>query len=289
MPLVPAVPEYSDLHLTRERFERGDVPVGDAPAAPGIVIPFGRNVRDRSYFEATIAGEWRKSVAAIVRIGQLLNQAHEELSQAEFNALRLPFLKRAVFAFRRIGKHPVISDPVHHGALPGCWRTLDELITVASDSLLKAAIADGRIHPDLQRKDVRQALGLPPKPTGSKRKTDSQEEEAPLDAAAVWAGFSTEDKRTILKREGRVGLAQLMSPEQLTDLVDHAIRQEMVGASARPKPAVTLTAIMRVALDPATAGADAVIERFKVKLKSLGLDLHDVSIAVRGKSKKGMR
>jgi hypothetical protein len=204
-------------------FERGGVSDGDAPAAPAIVVPFGRNVRDRNFFEVTIAGEWRKHVSAIVQVGKLLNQAREELEQDDFDRLKLPFSKRTAQMLRRIAKHPVIADPANHGSLPACWRTLDALITVAGDSRLKTAIADGHINPELQRKDIRQALGLPPKPSREGSKGNGQTHEKPCDAVVMWAGFSTEDKRAILDSEGRVGLAKLLSPELMRDLVQHLI------------------------------------------------------------------
>ena len=223
MPLVLAVSDIIPIQLTREIFERGGVQVGDRPAAPAIVLPFGRNVRDRSYFEATISGEWKKSVGAIVRIGQLLNEAHDELSQADYNKLRLPFSQHTAFALRRIARHPVFRDPLSHGSLPPSWRTLDMLITIVSPELIRVAIADGRINPELERKDIRRALGLPPKPPGSKRKGNGQTHEKPLDAVVTWAGFSTDDKRAILESEGRVGLAKLLSPKLMRELAEHLI------------------------------------------------------------------
>jgi hypothetical protein len=289
----------SDIILfpfSAEKFEQAGVPVKDAPPS----VPFGRNIRDKAFFEATIAGEWKKSVGAIVRVCQLIEQAHDELSQAEFDALHLPFLKeRAVFAFRRIGKHPVISDPVHHGALPACWRTLDELITATGKDLdrLRTAIADGRIHPDLQRKDVRRALGLPPKPAGSKRKskTNDQEEEniqegeAPLDAVAMWAGYSTKDKRAILDSEGRTGLAKLLSSKLMGDLVDHLLGLQALNATTELKRAHVLTALLRNALTADDDTGDEELERLRVKLQDFKLTAADISVAVhrKGRGKRG--
>jgi hypothetical protein len=116
------------------------------------------------------------------------------------------------------------------------------------------------------------------------RKGDGQ---SPVDPAAMWELFTPASKREILAGEGRAGLAALMSPELMADLAAHSIRQDMIGASTKLKPAVTLTAILRTALDPAGGDSGTVFERFKAKLKSLGLDLHDISIAV--KAKRGKR
>ena len=97
------------------------------------------------------------------------------------------------------------------------------LITIVSPELIRVAIADGRINPELERKDIRRALGLPPNPPGSKRKGNGQTHEKPLDAVVTWAGFSTDDKRAILESEGRVGLAKLLSPKLMRELAEHLI------------------------------------------------------------------
>jgi hypothetical protein len=162
------------------------------------------------------------------------------------------------------------------------------LITVASDSLLKTAIADGRVNADLQRKDIRRALGLPPKPAGSKRKGNDQENEAPLDAVATWSGFSTADKQAILAAEGRTGLAKLLSPKLMGDLIDHRLGQQAFGATTESKRATALTAILRNALT--TDDSDGV-RCMKATLQNFNLAVTDISVAVHrmGRGKRGRR
>jgi hypothetical protein len=275
-----------------ELFEAGGVAIAEAGTrSPGTAdeTRSGANARTKTFFEKAIAAEWRKQVPSIVETGRWIIEAQEELPRELFRALYMPFSERTAQALKRIGKHPVLSNPAHHGALPSCWRTLDELIRQAdgNDELLETALADGRIRPDLQRKDIREALGLPPKPSRQGSKGNSKENEPPPDPVAIWATFEKASKKTILEGEGRAGLAKLVPAEMMTDLADHAIRQQMVGASTKIKPAVTFTAILRTALDPTTADAGAVIARFNARLKSLGLDLHDISVAVKMKGKKG--
>jgi hypothetical protein len=54
----------------------------------------------------------------------------------------------------RISQHSVLSNP-HHGAhLPTSWRTLAELCSLPND-VIEQGIADGRIHPAMERRDVR--------------------------------------------------------------------------------------------------------------------------------------
>jgi hypothetical protein len=268
--------------LTPDRFVDGGVAIAE-PAVPATT-PFGRNTHDRAFFETVIAVEWRKQVSAIVATGKWLLQAKEELNEHDFAALKLPFSARISQMLRQIASNPVLSDPAKFTSLPPCWFTL-VLLSRLPDQRLRAMIADGRIHPELQQKEARALCGASSK---GRRKGKGQDQEGndqdiwSLDPVVIWSTFSPTDKEKILKSEGRTGLVKL-APDLVVDLVDHAIQQEIVFASTKLKPAVTFTAILRTALDPATADAGAVIARFSAKLKSLGLDLHDVSVAVRAK------
>jgi len=273
------------VKLTRERFENAGVSVGEVPSVASVATAeFGANVRSKAFFESAISNEWRKNVASIVQTGKLLSQAKDELDHDIFAALKVPFEPRVSQMLRRIATNVVLSDPANFSSLPPCWRTLYEL-TKLSDDHLRAALTDGRIHPRLKQKEARALLGglLPAR---SKAPKTNGQAEKPLDPVAVWKAFSPIDKRAILDAEGRIVLATLLSQELMIDLLDHLIRQEMTGASTKPKPAVSLTKILRTALDPANSGGGG-FEPFKAKLKGLGLDLHDVSIALRKESKGG--
>jgi hypothetical protein len=120
------------------------------------------NARSKASFEAEIAAQWRRNVGGILRVGELLNGAELELDSDVFAALKLPFGPRTSQMLRRVAAHPIISKTKHASLLPACWSTLYEL-TKVDDNVLVAALADGRIHPGLQRKDIRsKILGLPP-------------------------------------------------------------------------------------------------------------------------------
>ena len=266
--------------LTRELFESAGVAVGGTvSSAPAT--PFGQNVRTKTFFEDAIAASWQKSTQGIFDTGRWLQAAREELDRDAYNALQLPFCARTRQRLVAIATHPVLAT--HVSRLPPSWGTLYALIENGNDALLRAALADGRIHPGLQRKDVRSALGLSPKPSRGARKKNGQAE-VPLDPVTVWAAFSTSAKRAILDSEGRSGLVALMSQKLAVDLVDHLIRQEMVGASTKLKPAVILTAILRATLDSAV-DSNVVFGRFRAKLQGFGLDLHDVSVALKRQGK----
>jgi hypothetical protein len=54
-----------------------------------------------------------------------------------------------------IAQHPILANRTHGSVLPPSWRTLYEL-TKVPDSELQRALEDGRVHPGLERRDVRQ-------------------------------------------------------------------------------------------------------------------------------------
>jgi hypothetical protein len=270
--------------LTAEIFAAAGIPVGVRPA-PAVTDGFGTNARSKSFFEGAIAAEWRKNVASIIQTGKLLNQAKDELDRDVFAALMVPFEPRVSQMLRRIAAHPVLSNPANFSSLPPCWRTLYEL-TKLSDALLRAALADGRIHPSLKQKEVRGLRGLPP--AGTKTSETDGQEEAPVDPVAVWKTFSPADKTTILDGEGRTGLANLVSPTLLAELVDHAIGQQINTAPApNAKLQVTLTNILIHAVYAYTT--DDILRAFTAfrnKCRANHLDPRDVSITFRKKRKR---
>jgi hypothetical protein len=278
------VSNIGSFQLTRERFEDAGIVVNEVPTASAST-EVGANTRGKTYFETSIANSWRSNVTSIVETGALLLAAEEELDRDIFRALKIPFSLRQSQMLRRIARHPVLRDKTYHGSFPACWRTLYALAELDDcGDLIRAALAAGTIHTRLARKDARAALGLSPTPPRGGSKGNGAGE-VPLDPGEVWAAFPVAVKTAILDNEGRVGLATLMSQELLGDLVGHAIRQEMLSATVKLKPAVTLTLILRAALDPAGGDSGTTFERFKAKLKGLGFGLHDVSIAL--KAKKG--
>jgi hypothetical protein len=278
--------QKSNGQLTRALFEAGDVAVSTAGSTAPASAPFGQNIRSKSFFEGAIATEWRKQVPSIIQTGKLLNQAKDELDSNDFAALKIPVSVRVSQMLRQIANNLVLSDPANFSSLCPCWRTL-ALLARLPDQKLKAMIADGRIHPKLKQKEARALCGLSPvgarKGNGRDHK-DGNQDEPPPDSITIWGTFSPADKKAVLENEGRAGLVKI-APDLAVDLAEHAIRQEMVGASTKLKPAALLTAILRATLDPANDSV-AVFARFKAKLKSFGLDLHDISVAVRGKQKK---
>jgi hypothetical protein len=177
----------------------------------------------KAFFENAIASEWRSHAAGIVRTGDLLNQAKSELDRDVFRALKLPFDLRAGQMLRRIASHPFISDPANHGSLPPCWRTLYEL-TKVPDDVLEAARLDGRLHPGLQRKDVRTVI-LFLSPREARKRNDQADP-----VATVLAGL----RGLTDKQLTTVWTALTLKPFLRTISAD--MRAELVGRLMRLRP-----------------------------------------------------
>lgn len=219
--------------LTPEQFAAAGISVTETAVRPTPAVSgrFGSNTRDKSFFEKAITTEWRKNVASIVQTGKLLNQAKDELACDDFAVLKVPFEPRVSQMLRRIAANLILSSPTNFSSLPPCWRTLYEL-TKLSDARLRAALADGRIHPGLKQKEVRLLRGLPP--AGTKPSKTGGQAEAQPDPFAIWNALSSADKTTILDTEGRVGLAKIASSDLLADLVDHEVAQQ-IASGPNPK------------------------------------------------------
>ena len=103
-----------------------------------------------------ITARYQESVGAIVDVGRYLIQAKEQLTHGEFGSMvadDLPFSWRTANCFIAIAKNPTLANS-HHGAnLPTSWRTLSELARLPQE-VLEEALDDGRITPELQRKEV---------------------------------------------------------------------------------------------------------------------------------------
>jgi Protein of unknown function (DUF3102) len=102
-----------------------------------------------------------KTVESIIEVGRLLVRAKKDLSHGEFGRLfsdhLVPFGQGTGERLMAVANHPVLSNSAHGPTLPPSWRTLYEL-TKADQSKLKAALRDGRITPDLKRRDIDELL-----------------------------------------------------------------------------------------------------------------------------------
>jgi hypothetical protein len=102
-----------------------------------------------------------QSVAAILQVGHELLQAKAECSHGEWGELTgettgqslLPFSFQTARRYMQIAKHPALSNRAHVRDLPASWGTL-AILARLEDTTIEALIHQGRIHPELKRKDA---------------------------------------------------------------------------------------------------------------------------------------
>jgi hypothetical protein len=122
-----------------------------------------------------ITAAYGDSVQAIIEVGRKLQQAKAACSRGEWGELTgettgkplLPFGHRTAQRLKAIADNRALSNPTHVSDLPASWGTLAVLASLAPDDI-EAAIADGVIHPEMERKDAEalkaQLTGAKPKP-----------------------------------------------------------------------------------------------------------------------------
>lgn len=114
---------------------------------------------------ARTPGEWAdlvradlaRSVEGFVAAGRHLAEAKEQMPHGEWLPWvehELPIGERAVRMLMALSEHPVISNRNHGTDLPTSWRSLYELSRL-EPLALEAAIADGRVTPELERKQAK--------------------------------------------------------------------------------------------------------------------------------------
>ena len=159
-----------------------------------------QNARSRAVLAAEINLTWGRGPADIIRCGQLLREARDELGNDAFKVMvktELAFDASVARKLKLIAANETICAHVHK--LPACWSTIYELsqLTVGT---LEAAIADGLIHPRMQRKD---AIALrPAKPVDKPATAGSVVTTNPTELITVWQAASLEQRRALLDELG---------------------------------------------------------------------------------------
>ena len=112
-------------------------------------------------FADAISARWQDSVVAIIDVGKLLLGAKHALPHGEFGPMvesdRVPFGLGTAQRLMAIAGHSLLSNTAHAPYLPSSWMTVYEL-TKAPDDTLDVWLADGTIHPEIQRHEVRRLL-----------------------------------------------------------------------------------------------------------------------------------
>jgi hypothetical protein len=231
----------------------GVIKTGVAGSAPEIAAP---NTRSWKYFAEQINAAWRKGPEAIIEAARYICEAGEELDRDQFEALlklRLAFDASVGRKLKRIGENKVLC--AHGHKLPACWTTIYELSKVPDDTL-KAAIADGRVHSGMQRKDA-VALRKPPRDESPGGPEESGENDSPLSPpppdpklpfAAAWDAASSEEIRAKLDAVGRDGLCKVLSETLKAELRDFILGQNIASAPQRSSFAINATDKLQVAL-----------------------------------------
>jgi hypothetical protein len=100
---------------------------------------------------------YKQTIRAILATGKLLLEARTALKHGEFASMieSLPFGRRTAERLISIAANPVLSNATHVSHLPASWGTLYVLSKLPKQTLL-ARLADGTVHPALERFEAEQ-------------------------------------------------------------------------------------------------------------------------------------
>jgi hypothetical protein len=100
-----------------------------------------------------IRASWQKSVSGIIETGRLLAELSDGTDQWGLlfgKDAPLPMSEYTAYCLIQIARHPTLSNLEHALSLPVSWFVLFLLSKIPSDRL-EALLADGSVHPGLQR------------------------------------------------------------------------------------------------------------------------------------------
>ena len=120
----------------------------------------GRVINAATKYAQRVTACQRKGVGSIIECGRLLITAKDELKHGEFLKMienNLPFKRSTAQALMKIANDKRITKNQHAGCLPAHWSTLMKL-TQLPDAALEARIADGTIHPGLERRPAAEMI-----------------------------------------------------------------------------------------------------------------------------------
>jgi hypothetical protein len=169
------------------------------------------NARSWQEYQELINKAWAKGPAAYIETAERLVEAKAELARDVFKSLiklnRLNFHPSVSRKLLCIGKNRVLCCAPGH-KLPAGWTIAYELSKV-KDAVLKAALADGRINPQMKRKDAVE-LHTPPKPKPAPTSTENPPK--PESLIEHWRR-SPGELSTLLDTVGVAGILEAMSEE----------------------------------------------------------------------------
>lgn len=113
----------------------------------------------RADYALAITESWQKTVLGILETGQRLLKAKKDLEHGEFGKIfeerAVPFCERTGQMLMAVARHRVLSNTKNSSLLPPHWGTLHQLEALGQpDARYRGWIADGTIHPEMERSDV---------------------------------------------------------------------------------------------------------------------------------------
>jgi len=233
---------------------------------------------------------WQKGPGAIIESCCRLSEAKQEFPRDQFDSLiklKLPIDPSVARKLLRIAANSILCAPGHTAKLPPCWTIIYDLSKLDDDVLL-VGIADGRVHPGMQRKEARALRGQPLGKTPKKA--------MPVPSLVIsWRASSDELKVGLFDTVGVAGFLKVVSLAFRREL-ETRLREEKHDGD----PDYHLTAAFRLAMghlkimdDPATGKAAALSHEPEVLTALRGLarlhpDFTDLAVFV-GEVKKEKR
>lgn len=110
----------------------------------------------RSFWAKRIGAAWGAMLGSVIATGQALAEAKKQLAHGEFEAMigsDLPFSTSTARMLMKIAHNPQLTNREYVHVLPTSWGTLYELSKL-EPATLTAAITEGRIRPDMERKEA---------------------------------------------------------------------------------------------------------------------------------------
>jgi len=183
-------------------------------AAQSAIVKIDKaNARPWSEHRDLINGAWAKGAASYIEAAKHLVDAKAELSRDEFKSLitlhELNFDPSVSRKLLCIGENRLLCCAPGHKLPPG-WTIAYELSKV-KDDVLKAALADGRVHPRMKRKDAVE-LHTPTRP-----KKPAAPAVEPETLSEHWRRVPAE-LTTLLNDVGFTGVREAMSEEFAADM-----------------------------------------------------------------------
>jgi N6-adenosine-specific RNA methylase IME4 len=146
----PAAVEHGgDGDEWREMWTRPYAP----PVPSSAIVPSPQ----RGQYASLIASSWQTGVVAVIETSRLLIEAKATLPHGQFEEMverDLPFGPRTARMLMEIARNQQIANRKHVSVLPPSWTTLHALSKLPAAEI-EQRVADGSIHPGLERKDIR--------------------------------------------------------------------------------------------------------------------------------------